>query len=143
MAATSPYDEAHLFVAAVRLLLHRKPAPPSVEDIAELTGRSREWALYTARRLRDLGIVTMVEDPFTIKVDIADHTLIESIPKEQPADAGLGAEIEKFRKSREDSTKKVEGIKAELEKKKQDLFASLSQQLKTQKGNDQGGSGGS
>lgn len=139
MPAASPYDEAHLFVAAIRLLLHRKPAPPSVEEIAELTAHTREWAIHTARKLQDHGVITMIEDPFTIKVDIADHTLIESIPKERQADAGLGAEIEKFRKSREDSTKKVEGIKAELERKKQDLFASLNQQLKAQQGSAQEG----
>lgn len=124
-----PYDEAHLFVAAVRILFYQKGAPPSVDDVCRMLSWSLERGHALCRRLAAPGIIETVEDSFSIKLFVADHGKIEEIPRGQDA-PGLAREIENFQKNRQDMTGRVEGLQAELSRKKQDLFAELEKKMK-------------
>jgi len=128
------YDEAHLFIAAVRILAHqRKNTPPAVEDICGMLSFSTEWGAMICRRLQQLGAVDTIADSFQTRVFVADHRRLEEIPRqEQEAAAGFGRDLEKFREKKKNLTGKVEAIQAELTKKKKDLFADLEQKLKEQ-----------
>lgn len=123
------YDEAHLFVAAVRVLTYQKGVPPSVEEVASLVSHSVEWGRSIGKRLKELGIIHIAEAQYGAKVFIEDHLRLEASPREK-RDTGLGAEVEAFKKRQEAFGKKIEGLQAEAEKRKKDLFAELERQLK-------------
>ncbi len=125
-----PYSEAHLFVAAIRLLQHRKQSPPAVEDLCRELDISVEAGLAIGRKLEKLAIVTISEDPFTIKFGIADHLEIEKLPRQKKAEDGLSKDLEKFMARKKDMDKKVETIQADLKKKKQDLQSNFEARLR-------------
>ena len=76
-----PYTEAHLFVAAIRLLQHQKQTPPAIEDVCKTLDVSVEAGLAVCRKLQKSSIVTMSEDPFSIKLGVDNHLEIENLPK--------------------------------------------------------------
>ena len=124
------YNEAHIFVAAIRLLTHQKGFPPSVEETCELLGFSEESGHALSRRLKGLGILDTLEDPFTIKLVVSDHLKIESLSREESDGGGLADEIEKFQASKTDMDQKVKSIQADLAKKKNDMFADIESKFK-------------
>ncbi|KAB2928001.1 MAG: hypothetical protein F9K24_22305 [Leptonema illini] len=124
------YTEAHLFVAAVRILQHRQHSPPAVEEVGEMLGISVELAHAIRRRLTDLGILQSLTDPFTTKVSVADHLAIEKLPKVEREENALARELEKFHASKKDMDKKVADIQAELERKKKAMFADVEKMFK-------------
>ncbi len=74
------YEEGHLFVAAVRVLRHQLGAPPSLEELCSMLGISVEAGGATCRSLAQQNILEMIEDPFSVKVIIQDHLLLEELP---------------------------------------------------------------
>lgn len=124
------YSEAHLFVAAIRVLEHRKTSPPSLEEVCELLQISVELGNTIRRKLTKGGIVASLEDPFGVKLAVADHLAMESLPKEAPAKDALAKELAEFQAKKKNSDEKVAAIQAEIEKKKKDMFADLEARLK-------------
>jgi len=124
------YSEAHLFIAAIRLLQHRKASPPSLEEVCELLQISVELGNTTRRKLTKAGIVNSLEDPFGVKLMVGDHLAIESLPKEAPAEDSLAKELAEFQAKKKSGDEKVAAIQAELEKKKKEMFSDLEARLK-------------
>ncbi len=123
------YEEAHLVIAAIRVLGHTKQIPPAVEDICGTLAFSPEEGHRICRKLKDLEILDIVEGAFGTKLYIRDHLRIETLPKESK-DNRLEEELKKFQEAQKQLSKKVESIQAEQNQKKKDLFARLNQQLK-------------
>ena len=126
----NPYEEAHLFVAAIRVLFHKKPTAPPIEEVSGLLDISTESALSISRKLEKAGIIEIYSDPFSTKVAIADHLAIEQLPKEDKPEKSLAGELEQFMSKKQNMDKKVENIQAELEAKKKKQFEELEAQLK-------------
>ena len=133
------YQEAHLFVAAVRILAYqRKNTPPTVKEICRLLSFSSEWGGMMCRRLQKLGVVDIITDSFQIRVFVDDHRKLEEIPRhEKEAESGFDRDLEKFREEKKNLAGKVEAIQAELTEKKKGLFADLEKKLKEQQKNSQ------
>jgi hypothetical protein len=129
-----PYNEAHLYVAAIRILQHREGGPPSLEDLCAMVGVSVELGTTVCRNLEKLGIVSMLSDPFSLRLSIADHLLIEKLPKKAAQENLLARELERFQAQKQDVGKKAAAIQAELSKKKHDLFADIEARLKKELG---------
>ena len=125
-----PYTEAHLFVAAIRLLHHQKQSPPTIEEVCEILNTSAEAGLAVCRKLQKRTIVTISEDPFSIKLGIDDHLEIEKLPRDQTQVDSLSKDLEKFMAKKKDMDKKVEAIQAGLQKKKQDLHSDIEARLR-------------
>ncbi|MBT8353676.1 MAG: hypothetical protein KJO60_04075 [Desulfofustis sp.] len=125
-----PYTEAHLFVAAIRLLHYQKQSPPTVEEVCETLNVSVEAGLAVCRKLRKRAIVTISEDPFSIKLGIDNHLEIEELPREQEDGDSLSKDLEKFMAQKKDMDKKVEAIQAGMQKKRQDLHSDLEAKLR-------------
>ena len=125
-----PYTEAHLFVAAIRLLHHQKQSPPAIEDVCTTLDLSVEAGLAVCRNLAKRSIVTISEDPFSIKLGIDNHLEIENLPRVQEAGDSLSKDLEKFMAKKKDMDKKVEAIQADLRKKKQDLHSDIESKLR-------------
>lgn len=125
-----PYREAHLFVATIRVLHYQKQSPPAIEDICEMLNLSTEAGLATCRKLEKQAIVTISEDPFSIKLSIDDHLAIEKLPKQEEAADALSKDLEKFMAKKQDMDKKVAAIQADLQKKKQNLQSDFEARLR-------------
>ncbi len=95
MEHAPPQLQAHLVVAAVRVLAHKTGRPPAVEEVAELLGWSRELVGHLSRGLESRGILQALKSPFDVRLEVADHLKIEELPKE---DSGpqLKEEVEAF-----------------------------------------------
>ncbi len=124
-----PYNEAHLFVAAVRVVAYQKATTPDIEDICSMLSCSKELALQIARNLEKTNIVDVVETPYSTKVSVAEHQKIEEISKKE-TEGGIEEELKKFQESKKGLSKEFETIQAEQAKKKQDEFADIEQKLK-------------
>jgi hypothetical protein len=136
----SPYDEAHLIVAAIRILHHQKKSPPTIEDLSTLLGISVEAGLADCRTYEKKGILDIAEDPFSIKLGIADHLKIEELSRDAEDENRLAAELEQFMNKKQDFNKKVDAIKAELEQKRKSLHNDIEEKLKKEMKNLKGGS---
>jgi hypothetical protein len=131
METTPDYHQGHLVVAAVRVLSHTGEKPPTYEEIGRLLHISHEVVGVVARGLANLGIVKIHTTPFDTRVDVADHTLLEDLPREESG-AAMTAELEEFRKRIEEKQAKIDKLfgGGELKEKKQEKHAGLDAQLK-------------
>ncbi len=102
MKSKPSYRQGHLVVAAVRVLAHRHERPPTIEEIAELTGVSDEIIGLLVRSLAGLNIVRTITSPFETRVEITDHIGLEELPADEEASAFAG-EVDAFH---EEYTKK-------------------------------------
>ena len=125
-----PYTEAHLFVAAIRVLQHQGGCPPKIEDVCTMLSFSVELGHTVCRRLAKRGILETFEDPFSIKLAVANHLEIENLPKKVTEENSLARELEKFQSERKSAEQKVAAMQAEMAKKRQDLFADIEAKFK-------------
>jgi hypothetical protein len=125
-----PYNEAHVFVAAIRILQHLKGTAPPVEDVCSMLDISVESGLVVCRKLKRLGIIEIIEDPFSIRLCVANYLEIETLPREIKDEGGLAKDIEQFMAKKKNMDQKVEDIQAALKKKKQDLFRDIEEKMK-------------
>ena len=123
------YRDAHLVVAAIRISDYRKSAPPSIEDIGRMLSFSMERCNLLCKKLKDFGVIDLVEGAYGIRLSIKDHLLIEEMPREDEPSA-IEKEIQKFSEERKQFSEKIESFQTEQEKKKKSLFAELEKKLK-------------
>ncbi len=128
------YTEAHLYVAAIRILQHKEGGAPALEDVCALVGVSVELGTTICRHLEKEGIVNILSDPFSLRLTVANHLTIEKLPKKVSQENQLARELERFQAQKSDVDRKAAAIQAELAKKKQDLFADIEAKLKREMG---------
>lgn len=126
------YTEGHLVVAAIRILQHQKGLPPSLEDVCTMLGHSTESGFAISRNLKKSGIIETLEDPYTIKLLIADHLKLEDLPRQENQEANLAKELEKFQSEKKNKEKKFAEMQAEMEKKKKDKLSEIEAKFKKQ-----------
>lgn len=124
------YIEAHLFVAAIRILQHQNGSPPKVEEVSAMLKISDELGHTICRKLKKLGIVETFEDPFAIKLAVVNHLDIEKIPKQQAEENSLASEIKKFQAGKRNIEQEIADIQAKMDKKKKEMFADLEAKFK-------------
>jgi len=123
------YTEAHLFVAAIRVLEHQKKTPPSINDICDALNISLEHGNSICRKLFERTIINLVEGPYGARLFIADHLKLEEIPKGEKEDK-LNEELKRFQEQQKQLSQKIESIQAQQTEKKKSLFAELEKKLK-------------
>lgn len=130
MENAPPQAQAHLIVAAVRVLAHRSGRPPSVEEVAELIGWSRELVGHLVRGLESRGILSVIKSPFDLRVEVADHTQIEALPVEDTG-PGLKDEVEEFHERFKKKQEELQNLfdSNEMEERKKKRLAGLDQEL--------------
>lgn len=126
----NPYEEAHLFISTIRVLQHQMQCAPPIEEVCSMLSISVESGHSLSRQYEELGIVEIYQDPFTVKLAVANHLEIEKLSKELPDDNSLAKELEQFMSKKKDMDKKVETIQAELEAKKKNMFKDIEAQFK-------------
>lgn len=122
------YENAHLFVSALRVLEHRQGRSPSLKEIADMLNLSSEETARISRRLDDAGIIRTAVSGTEERFYIIDHLSIETIPKEVKAPAML-EEIMRVKAEKEAKLSQLEGM---LKKgpAKQELFTELDKAFK-------------
>src|SRR5262245_8509349 len=81
MAYTPSYQEAHLVVAAIRILHHQQGSPPTPEQVASLLHLPKEKVFVLVHELRTRNILHAMESPFEIRLDVLDPKPLEALPK--------------------------------------------------------------
>ena len=127
------YSNAHLMVAAIRIFTHKNSKHPSLNEICKTLSFSLEQGNLICNKLRDLGIIDVVEGAFENHLFIKDHLKIEEIPRDKKEDR-LEEALKKFKDSKKDFSKKIESFQAKQAEKQKALFAELEEKLK--KGSD-------
>jgi len=126
------YSEAHLFVAAIRVLQHQKKNPPSLEDVCSMIGSSTESGYALCRTLKKAGIIEALEDPYSVKLFVSNHLELETLPREEKGENSLAKELEKFKQEKSSKEKKFADMQAELEKKNKDKLSEIEAKFKAQ-----------
>ena len=131
MEFTPNYDQSHLVVAAVRILAHKDEKPPTMEEIGELLGISHEVIGAVARALDSRGIVKIHMTPFDTRVEVADHTALEELPREDTG-AAMKEEVDAFLERTKEKQEKIEKLfgEEEYQKRKKEKQTGLEAQLK-------------
>ncbi|MDR0476988.1 MAG: hypothetical protein LBH14_03485 [Desulfobulbaceae bacterium] len=125
-----PYNEAHLFVAAIRVLRHQKNSPPSVEEVGAMLRISDEAGHALRRKLEALRIIETVADPFTVKMTVANHLALENLPRQEEAKDALARELERFQAEKKSGEQKISSLQAEFARKQQEKLAGIEAMLK-------------
>lgn len=123
------YSNAHLVVAAIRIFTHKNSKHPSLNEICKTLSFSLEQGNLICKKLKDLGIIDVVEGAFENHLFIKDHLKIEEIPRDKKEDK-LEEALKKFKDSKKDFSKKIESFQVKQAEKQKALFAELEEKLK-------------
>jgi len=123
------YSDAHLVVAAIRVLTHRNSTPPSMDEVCRIISFSLEQGNFICKKLKEIGIVDVVEGGFGTRLFIKNHLKIEEISRDKKEDK-LGEALKEFQDSKKDFTREIESFQAKQAKKQKDLFVELEEKLK-------------
>ena len=123
------YSNAHLVVAAIRIFTHKNSKNPSLNEICATLSFSLEQGNLICKKLKDLGIIDVVEGAFENHLFIKDHLKIEEIPRDKKEDR-LEEALKKFKDSKKDFSKKIESFQVKQAEKQKALFAELEEKLK-------------
>jgi hypothetical protein len=128
-ATPALYDDAHLFVAAVRFLSHRDQTPPNLDQICQSLRLSPEHGGLLCRRLTEIGVIERVTGAYGDRLFVRDHLKLEDLPRTAQPDR-LQNELDRFQQAQKGLTSKVENIRAEQERKRKDLFSEMEKKLR-------------
>jgi DNA-binding transcriptional MocR family regulator len=123
------YENAHLAVAAIRIFTYQHSRHPSIDEICRILSISLEQGNLICKKLKDMGIIDVVEGAFENHFFIKDHLKIEEIPRDKKEDT-LDDALKKFKDSRKDFSKEIESFQEKQVKKQKALFAELEKKLK-------------
>jgi hypothetical protein len=123
------YSNAHLVIAAIRIFTHKNSKHPSMNEICKTLSFSLEQGNLICKKLKDLGIIDVIEGAFENHLFIKNHLKIEEIPRDKKEDR-LEDALKKFKDSKKDFSKKIESFQAKQAEKQKALFAELEEKLK-------------
>ena len=130
MATPDLYQQAHLWVAAIRILEYQHQMAPTMGALCELLDVSIEHGHRLVRKLESRGIIQSIVKGEEVRCAIADHRLLEDLPQLEAQLPPLSAEVAKFKSARSEIAGKVESFRSEQDRKQKDLFAELNAKLK-------------
>ena len=128
--ASSLYEDAHLFVAAVRVLTHQEQTPPDLAQVCQTLSLSVERGGFVCRRLTEIGVVESIRGAYGDRLFVRDHLKLETLPRGEAQPDRLQDELDRFQEAQKGLTSKVENIRAEQARKKKDLFSEMEKKLR-------------
>ncbi len=122
--------DAHLIVAAIRVLSHREGRAPRPDEVAELLGLPPAVLRISLAALQDLGIVALVESAFDNHVEIRDHLRIEELAAET-AEGDLSEDLADFDRRKQEEAEKMSRLFSEgdHERQKADRLRKMDDEL--------------
>jgi hypothetical protein len=126
-------EQAHLIVAAVRVLAHRESVPPRAAEVAELLGLAPEPVAVAVRELVELGVLREVADAYGARLELGDYPrVVERAAGGGPA---MQSEIKSFSERRRERDQALrQQFADDLKSDKKDKFSKLEEDLKRFRG---------
>jgi DNA-binding transcriptional ArsR family regulator len=126
--------EAHLLVAAIRVLENRDQRPPTPGEISDLLNLSESTIRLHLNSLSDLGIVSLVQSAFELHAEIKDYLLLEDLSDE--AGPEISEDLAAFDRKKEEEAKRMANLfdSGEHEEQRQDRLHKMDRELKEFKG---------
>jgi hypothetical protein len=124
------YEDAHLAVAAVRILSHRDGRSPTPEEVAGLLGFSTEKVYVLVHELRKLGILRALESPFDLRLDVGDPAPLETLPRGADGPS-IEGELTEFQAREKEKQEKMERMLrgGEGDRRRQERVARLEKEF--------------
>lgn len=128
------YEDGHLVVAAARVLAHKSNKPPTPEQIAALLGQPPDFVRTLVVMLGDEGILRVVENPFEMRVEVADYVKLDDLPHEADGPT-MRDELDTFIQKKQDEYTATEKMLSpdEIEKKQKAKMSELEDEMKKMK----------
>lgn len=117
------------------MLTHSGGKPPTPELIAELLDLAVDFVRTLVVTLGDEGILRVVENPFEIRVEVADYKKLEDLPRDASGPT-MRDELETFIQTKQDEYEATEKMlnPDEMEKKRKDKMSEMEDEMKKMKG---------
>jgi len=97
--------DAHLIIAAIRVLGHRLERSPRPEEVAELLELPESTVRLRAAGLQDLGAITLVESAYETHLEIRDHLRVEDLAETD--DQALAGDLADFDRRKQEEAEKM------------------------------------
>lgn len=128
-AHQSLYHDAHLVVAAIRVLEHQHQAPPTLEAVCGSLSYPPEKGNRICLKLHEMGVLRLVEGGYGVRLFIQDHLKLEDLPREAGGPS-LEDALEDFRRTRLATDRSLDALKAEQQKLKQGRVSEIEKKLR-------------
>jgi DNA-binding MarR family transcriptional regulator len=127
----TPYEEAQIVLAAIRLFQHREKRPPRMKELAEFSCLSLETVHHLCNRLEKVGAIDRIRSAFEDGIVLKESLRAEEL-REETGSPDIKDDIDKVRVEQERKVQEVEKrfSKDLLEKEKQDIFSGIEERLK-------------
>ena len=76
-------QDAHLVLAAIRVLDHLNRRPPTPAEMADLLQVSESQVRLQLSVLHEMGAAVLVDSAYETHAEIKDHTLIDSLDEDE------------------------------------------------------------
>jgi hypothetical protein len=121
--------EAHLLLAAIRVLTHKLERSPTPEQVADLLDRAESAVRLQLTQLADLGAVALLTSAFETHAEVRDHLAVEELPEQ--GGPAIAEDLEAFdRRKREERTKMADLFDSgEHEERQQDKLRKMGEDL--------------
>ncbi len=107
MKSTDLYEQAHVFLAGIRVFEHLYGRPPTLQGLSELLKISEEELSLLGRKLEDRSIIRVILAGSQVRYSIADHILVEDLPRGQQT-SQMKDEISQFQNKQQSRLKEIE-----------------------------------
>lgn len=121
--------EAHLILAAIRVLSHLNQRPPTPAEIADLLEDAESTVRLKLSLLHDMGAAVIVDSAFETHAEIRDYNLVESLAEEEgPA---ISEDLAAFDLMKEEEAEKMAHLfdSGEHEDRRQQKLAAMDDEL--------------
>jgi len=127
-------NEAHLVVAAIRILENKKQRLPAPAEVADLLELSESAVRLQLNKLADLGIVLLVESAFETHVEIKNYLLIEDLSVESGPE--IAEDLAAFDLKKEEEARRMANLfeSGDHEKQRKERLDHMDKELKEFKG---------
>lgn len=107
MKSKELYEQAHVFIAGIRVFEHLHGRPPTLQGLSDFLKISEEELSLLARKLEDRTIIRVIQAGSQIRYSIADHTGVEALPRGQQT-SRMKDEITQFQSRQQSRMKEIE-----------------------------------
>ena len=101
------YEEAHVFIAGIRLFRFWEGRIPSLDELSDLTRLSREAVHHLCNRLEKIGAVERIRGAFEDRVCLKSPLEVESLREEDDAPS-MDDEVRRWKEQKEEAVQEVE-----------------------------------
>lgn len=123
-------SEAHLILAAIRVLDHLNQRPPTPAEIADLIQEAESSVRLRLSMLQDMGAAVLVDSAYETHAEIKDYAQVEKLDEDDgPA---ISEDLAAFDRMKEEEAEKMAHLfdSGEHEDRRQEKLAEMDNDLK-------------